>query len=187
MVAVLLAVGLTLAGCTGDRPNDLGPGRPDGSQPSLPGDGGLSLAGVAASDEVPPVDAVLVDAGWPEVAGWIRERNAEGSPVVVNFFASWCEPCIRELPLLIETAERETDIVFLGVNNVDQRALAEDMIAEYGISFPTLRDASGEVVAEVGGRGLPHTVAFDTDGRLVSRVFGELSTTTLGQLLDAVR
>lgn len=166
VTTLLLAIMTVLAACTNEAP---------------------SLAEVASSGDAPPADAVLVDADWPEVAAWIGERNAEGRPVVVNFFASWCPPCVRELPLLIETAERERDVVFLGINHVDQRPLAEAMVAEHGIAYPTLRDSGGDVVAEMGGRGLPHTVVFDTDGRLVGSVAGELSAATLGGLLDRVR
>jgi thiol-disulfide isomerase/thioredoxin len=185
---LLLAMGLLsgLAACAGEEPADFG-ASPGAEAPELPSDRGLDLGAVDEAGAVPTDDAVLEDATWPEVAAWIRRENDAGRPVVVNFFASWCGPCERELPLLIETAEAATDVTFLGINHVDQRPNAEEMVEEYGIPFPTLRDAPGDVVAEVGGRGLPHTVAFDTDGRLVSRVFGELTETNLEGLLSEVR
>lgn len=186
VLAAVSTSALVLAACTSDEPADFG-ASPDAEAPELPSDRGLDLDAVDEVDALPADDAVLEDAGWPEVAAWIRRENEAGRPVVVNFFASWCGPCVRELPLLIATAEAETDVTFLGINHVDQRPTAEDMVAEYAIPYPTLRDAPGDVVAEVGGRGLPHTVAFDTDGRLVSRVFGELTETNLDGLLSEVR
>ena len=185
-VPLLLALLLAVAACS-DAPADFGVAPADDA-PELPSDQGLDLTEVATASDAPPADAVLVDAGWEEVAAWIRRENAEGRPVVVNFFASWCGPCVRELPLLIATAEEEAgEVTFLGINHVDQRELAEEMVDEFGITFPTLRDAAGDVVAEVGGRGLPHTVAFGVDGRLAGRVFGELTPTNLEGLLSEVR
>lgn len=187
LLAASAASLLLLLGCTGDGPADLGEAAPDADAPELPSDRGLDLAAVDVAGDPPPEDAVLVDADWSEVAGWIRRETDADRPVVVNFFASWCGPCVRELPLLIDTAEAEPDVTFLGVNHVDQRDLAEDMVEDFQISFPTLRDPAGDVVAEVGGRGLPHTVAFDADGRLAGRVFGELTPSNLEGLLSEVR
>lgn len=184
----LLSVVAITAACTDDGDvADFGPARPGADQPELPSDGGLELADVRDAEAVPPEDAELAEASWPDAAAWIRRENAAGRPVVVNFFASFCEPCKRELPLLLETAEAESQIAFLGVHTMEQRALGVQMVDEFAIRFPTLHDPTGEVVSEVGGRGLPHTVAFDTEGRLVSRVFGELTEQNLDQLLREVR
>jgi cytochrome c biogenesis protein CcmG, thiol:disulfide interchange protein DsbE len=184
----LLAAALVLAACTGDEIADFGPGAPSADAPELPADAGLDVNDVAAdAGTVPAEDADLAEAAWPEAAAWIARENDAGRPVVVNFFAEFCEPCKRELPLLLETAAAEEDVRFLGVHTNEQLALGEQMVDEYGIDFPTFHDPSGDLIFEVGGRGLPHTVAFDTDGRLVSRVFGELTETSLSQLLDEVR
>jgi thiol-disulfide isomerase/thioredoxin len=184
----LLATAIGLAACSdGGEVADFGPAAPEGEQPELAADRGLDLSDVPEPSSIPPRDAELIEAGWPEAAAWIRRENEAGRPVVVNFFASWCAPCERELPLLIQTARTETDVAFLGINHTDQRPLAEAMIDEYGLDFPTLYDAPGEIAYEVGARGLPTTAAFDTDGRLVSRVFGELNETNLEQLLSEVR
>ncbi|WP_052667220.1 TlpA family protein disulfide reductase [Nitriliruptor alkaliphilus] len=188
VLIALIAVVLGLAACTGEGEiADFGPGVPDDEQPELPADGGLDVNEVAAPGEAPPADAQLEQVDWSEAAAWIRRENEAGRPVVINFFASFCEPCKRELPLLLDTAAAETDVAFLGVHTMEQRELGVQMVDEYDIAFPTFHDPSGDVVFEVGGRGLPHTVAFDTDGRLVSRVFGELTATNLDQLLSEVR
>lgn len=183
----LLALLLGLTACTGDEVVDFGPGAPSDEQPELPADGGLDVSSVEEPASTAPADAHLEEVDWPTAAAWVRSRNEAGQPVVINFFASFCEPCKRELPLLLETAASEPEVAFLGVHTNEQLALGEDMVEEYAIDFPTFHDPAGDVVFEVGGRGLPHTVAFDTDGRLVSRVFGELNETTLDQLLREVR
>jgi thiol-disulfide isomerase/thioredoxin len=185
LVAVVGVVATTA--CTSeDEVADFGPGAPD--EAAVPADSGLDLATVEEPDTVPPPDADLADAGWPEVAAWVKRETDAGRPVVVNFFASWCEPCKRELPLLIATAADESDaVVFVGVDHQDQRELGEQMVEEYGIDYPTLYDAAGDAAFAVGARGMPTTVAFDTDGRLAGRVIGELTDTSLQQLLDEVR
>ncbi|MEX1163338.1 MAG: TlpA disulfide reductase family protein [Nitriliruptor sp.] len=184
----LLVSALVVVACSGDGDiADFGPGAPTADAPELPADRGLDVTTVEEPGEVPPEDAELTEADWPAAAAWIRRENEAGRPVVINFFASFCEPCKRELPLLLDTAARETDVAFLGVHTNEQRALGEQMVEEYGIVFPTLHDPTGDVVFEVGGRGLPHTVAFDTEGRLVSRVFGELTETSLDRLIDEAR
>jgi cytochrome c biogenesis protein CcmG, thiol:disulfide interchange protein DsbE len=185
----LLVLALVLGACTSDgEVADFGPGAPTSDRPELPGDRGLDVGGVEAPDTELPADAVLAEADWPGAAEWVRRENAAGRAVVVNFFASFCEPCKRELPLLLETAAAEADdVAFLGVHTNEQLVLGEEMVDEYGIDFPTFHDPAGDVIFEVGGRGLPHTVAFDTGGELVSRVFGELTETNLDQLLAEVR
>ncbi|MEX0835849.1 MAG: TlpA disulfide reductase family protein [Nitriliruptor sp.] len=147
---------------------------------------GLDLGAVEVAGDPPPRAPVLDAATWPQAAGWLR-RETDARPVVVNFFASFCEPCKRELPLLLDTADAEPDVAFLGVHTYEQRALGERMVREYGITIPTLHDPDADVLAEVGGRVLPYTVAFDTDGRLVGRVIGELTGSSLDELLAEVR
>lgn len=183
-----LATTLVLVGCTGgSQVADFGPGQPTEETADLPGVAGVDLADVPEPDEVPPVDAALAQADWPQTAAWIRRENAEGRAVVVNFFASWCEPCKRELPMLIAAAAAEPEITFLGITYQDQRAASEEMIEEYGVDYPTFDGGAGDAAYEVGALGMPTTVAFDTDGILVARVIGEVNATSLEQMLDEVR
>ena len=57
------------------------------------------------------------------------------------------------------------------------------MLDEHDVAFPTLFDPFGEIAPQVGARGLPHTVAFDEQGRLAGRVFGQLTESSLRELL----
>lgn len=187
VVAVLAAGALLVAGCTDDEPVTFGDVEPDESAP-LPADSGLNIAEVPEPTQpVPSRDAVLEDGGWEETAAWIARENAEGRPVLVNILASWCTPCRVELPLLMETADANPDVAFLGIDHMDRREDAEAFVEEMAISFPTIYDDAGDVAAAVGSRVMPTTVVFDTDGRLAARVFGELSERSLEDLLDAVR
>lgn len=186
-VPLLLAATLVLGACTSGDVADFGAGAPGADAPDLPSDHGLDVTALPAAEDVPPRDAGFEPAGWPQVASWIAREAADDRPVVLNFFASFCEPCKRELPLLLDTADAEEEITFVGIHTNEQQALGARMVDEYDITFPTFHDPAGDVVFELGGRGLPHTVAFDADGRLVSRVFGELTPTNLDRLLAEVR
>jgi len=159
---------------------------PGPDQPPLPADSGLRVEG-AELGLAPPLGSTLTDGGWEEAAAFIA-RNAQGDqPTIINLFASWCAPCEREMPLLNEVADRETGIVFLGIAHLDARSDAERFVAEQQVVFTTVLDLDGAVAAAVGGRGLPVTVAFDRDAVMVGRVFGELTESSLEELVALVR
>jgi thiol-disulfide isomerase/thioredoxin len=187
---LIVAVAAVSVGCgDGGETPVIGPGAaPEGTATDsrVAVSDGLHLDAVDAASDIPGASAELVAVTWPEAAGWIQ-RETDARPVVVNFFASFCEPCKRELPLLLETADAEPDVTFLGVHTYEQRALGERMLDEYGITIPTLHDPDADVLTELDGRVLPYTVAFDRDGRLVGRVIGELTGSTLDELLAQVR
>lgn len=181
------AAALIVVGCgADDGVADFGSGAPS-ADAELPADRGLDLGDVDVASELPPRDAVLGEAGWSEVAGWIRRETDAGRPVLMNLFASWCEPCKRELPLLVDAAAENDDITFVGIDHQDQRANAETMLEDYAVTYPTLYDQAGETAFEVGARGMPTTVVFDRDGQLAGRVIGELTEASLDKLLEEAR
>ena len=137
--------------------------------------------------EPPPRDAVLADGGWDEAAAWIYRENSEGRPVLVNVFASWCVPCRREMPLLLDAFDANTNIAFLGIDHLDQRDNAEQFIDEMGIRFPTIYDVAGDFALTIEARGMPTTVVFDVNGDMVGHLTGELTRASLEELLDKVR
>lgn len=136
---------------------------------------------------VPPRDALLVTGGWPEAAAYIAREADDDRATLVNIFASWCVPCRSEMPLLIEAAKEHDDVAFLGIDHMDRLEDGEEFVAEQAIEFATIHDLEGDVAYAVGSRGLPTTVVFDRDGRLAGRVVGELTATSLNDLLDEVR
>jgi cytochrome c biogenesis protein CcmG, thiol:disulfide interchange protein DsbE len=187
-LAVLAVVAVVaLAGCSsGGEVVDFGAPPPDDA-PSVPADGGLDVSTVATPTEVPPPDADLFPGGWEEAAAWIAREADGGRPTLVNIFASWCGPCEREMPMLIEAAETTPEVAFLGIDHLDRLEDGRAFVDELGIPFATIHDIDGDVAFAVGGRGMPTTVVFDADGQLAGRVVGELTETSLAQLLDEVR
>lgn len=186
LAAIFVALVVSLTGCGSSEVVDFGIAPPaDG--PAVPADSGLDVHDADPPEAVPPRDADLVSGGWPEAAAWIAREAAEDRPVLVNIFASWCGPCAREMPLLLEAADANPDIAFLGIDHVDRYEDGRAFVEEHGVSFATLHDLDGDVAFAVGGRGMPTTVVFDAEGRLAGRVIGELTETSLEQLLDEVR
>ena len=184
LVAVVSAVAVAIS-VPSDDVVDFGLA-PSADAPPLPADDGLRVVDADIS-RAPAPGSVLTDGGWEEASAFVARSAAAGRPTVINLFASWCGPCEREMPLLNRVAGRELGTDFLGVAHLDARADAERFVAEQRVVFTTVLDLGGEVAAAVGGRGLPVTVAFDRDGVMVGRVFGELTEDSLEALLRLVR
>jgi cytochrome c biogenesis protein CcmG, thiol:disulfide interchange protein DsbE len=123
-----------------------------------------------------------------EVAGFDELRSQlVGTPLVVNFWATWCDPCRREMPMLAEAATRYDDRVqFLGVDILDNRDGARRFLADLAIPYPNVFDAQGLIRTSVGSIGQPVTVFYAADGTRLAKVDGELSPSDLQANLDAL-
>ena len=108
--------------------------------------------------------------------GPARPVNAgDGRPTVVNLWASWCAPCVREMPLLQRTADRAGDAVrFVGVDIEDDQASAASLLEATGVRYDQYADPEGDVRNAVRAVGLPVTLVFDARGREVARRLGEI-------------
>ena len=117
----------------------------------------------------------------------VELRSLRGQPVVVNFWASWCVPCRREMRAL-EAAHRELGdrVAFVGVNHQDSRTAALALLDETDVSYPSGRDPSGDVALDYGLRGLPSTVFVAPDGELLATWLGPVDTDGLVQLIEEV-
>ena len=100
-----------------------------------------------------------------------------GRPVVVNFWASWCDACREEAPVLEQAwrTYRDRDVVLLGVNIMDKREDALKFIQEFGVTYPNGPDES-DIYFEYGGTGVPETYFIDKEGKIVLKFMGPLST-----------
>ncbi len=103
-----------------------------------------------------------------------------GRPVVLNFWASWCVPCRKEMPLLEATYHRDSaGVVFVGIDTNDTRSAALAFARETGVSYPLASDPGGTAATNYGLFGLPTTVFIDRTGHIVGREVGELHGDTL--------
>jgi len=101
--------------------------------------------------------------------GEIRLADYRGKAVVLNFWASWCEPCKDEAPLLEETWQRyrEDGLVVLGIDAQDFRVDARKFVERYGLTYPIAYDGNGASLGRFGNTGFPETWFVGRDGRLV--------------------
>lgn len=115
--------------------------------------------------------------------GTVRSSDHEGKVVLVNFWASWCPPCRREIPLLDEMVAElaEEDFVVVGLNADEREEAALDFLQELGgVSFPVA--AGGEELRRrYGYRGLPYTVVLDREHRVAHEIYG------FGDSIDPIR
>ncbi len=100
----------------------------------------------------------------------ISLASLRGKAVVLNFWASWCEPCKDEAPLLEEVWQeyRDRGVVVLGVNAQDFTSDARGFVERYGVTYPVVHDGPGSSLGRYGLTGFPETWWIDARGRLVA-------------------
>lgn len=135
---------------------------------------GSASVGAAA----PAVNMVAFD-GEP-----ITLAQFEGTPVVLNFWATWCPFCVAEMPDF-ESVNQAADgqVQFIGVNIQDDAGAADELAVETGVSYLLTRDPRGVVYSAFGGVAMPTTVFIGADGVLDEVVTGAL---TEGQLSNKI-
>ncbi|WP_347332699.1 TlpA family protein disulfide reductase [Marinimicrobium locisalis] len=107
----------------------------------------------------------------------IRLEEQRGKVVMINFWASWCAPCRKEMPLLDELYDRYKDAGFtlFGVNVEQDPEAAKKFLENVGVSFPILYDPESDVSRTYQVSAMPTTVMVDRDGevRYVNRGYKE--------------
>lgn len=90
-------------------------------------------------------------------------------PVVLNFFASWCAPCLDEMPAF-ETVHQELgdQVNFVGLANLDADDKALEIVERTGVTYPTFTDLDASAITFFGGTQMPTTVFIDTAGKVTS-------------------
>lgn len=137
--------------------------------------GGMALFAVQRSTVNMPV-AVLADLqGAP-----VSLESYAGKPLVLNLWATWCGPCRREMPVLVQAQQAHPAVNFVFANQGETaQEVADYLRAEKMSPAHVLLDAESDVMRQTGARALPTTLFFDANGRLVRAHMGELSRATL--------
>jgi len=120
-------------------------------------------------------------------AGWTLEQE-RGHAVLLNFWASWCEPCLAEMPSLVRAAElhQARGLRVLAANYREAGDTVRHFLDAQGIALDTALDRDGSAAKAFGVHAFPSTVAIDRDGRVRFVVMGECDWTDArsGRWLD---
>jgi cytochrome c biogenesis protein CcmG/thiol:disulfide interchange protein DsbE len=128
-----------------------------------------------------------------KLAGVFRQRGValsdlRGTPVVVNFWASWCVPCQEEAATLERAWQRHArsrGVLFLGLDIQDVTTDAHSFTHHYAIDYPNVRDPSNNVARSYGATGVPETFFINAKGEIVGHIIGSSSTAQLTAGINA--
>jgi cytochrome c biogenesis protein CcmG, thiol:disulfide interchange protein DsbE len=147
---------------------------------------GLLAYGVASQDEDRSFEEAIArgeredapDIELPPLDGGAEQSLTDwrGQVVVLNYWASWCEPCKRESPLLERWHRKisKRNGTVLGVDVLDVTSDAKDFIAKHGLTYPHLKDKDGETMDDFGVIAYPETFVIDPQGRIAATRRGEV-------------
>jgi cytochrome c biogenesis protein CcmG/thiol:disulfide interchange protein DsbE len=147
-----------------------------------------SLDSAVAHGRRPPAPSEHVALPFLDQAGNTSLVGLRGKVVVVNVFASWCDPCKAEAPAL-EQAQRELARrggTILGVTYLDNSSDSQRFVRQQHITYPVVRDVSGSFVRSFGTTGVPETFVIDRDGRVAALRRYQLDAKWLPQVLPRV-
>lgn len=129
--------------------------------------------------QAPQVGELAPDFQLPNLEGQsISLSDFRGEPVLVNFWASWCGPCIYEMPFIQEVYEEwsASGLVVLAINKGESLSTAKDFMQSNNYSFPVLLDISQDVALEYNIWGIPTTFFIDRDGIIQATKVGAFSS-----------
>ncbi|SRR5712692_8281833 len=149
--------------------------------------GEASIAGKSAQDfamdlsdppavaRLPAEASLSAEAGLPaKVAKLTHLSDFKGKVVVLNFWATWCPPCVEEAPALNHLQQRIASRggVIIGVSIDDDPAKYEKFLKDFSVPFPTWRDPSAKVMHDYGTVRIPETYIIDRHGRIARKIIG---------------
>ena len=136
-------------------------------------------ATAAVGEAAPDFTVEIIDGGSFTLSDQI------GAPVVLNFWASWCEPCRTEIPAISAFAESHPEVVVIGVSAQDAELTAREFADEVAASYP-LALGSEEIEDAYPLLGFPATYVIDENGVVVEFFDGIIDEATLDALFDDI-
>ncbi len=131
--------------------------------------------------QMPQAELVRLD-GSP-----VQFGSLVGKPMVVNLWATWCPPCIREMPVLRDAQKNNPEVIFVFANQGESADAIQKFLDREGLNLDNvLLDPRIELSSQTQSQGLPTTLFFDATGALVDRRIGELSAATLAQRIEGI-
>jgi thiol-disulfide isomerase/thioredoxin len=142
-------------------------------------------SGPAAGTSLPTSPSALPAVSLDQFRGMLAAQRDK--PVLLNVWASWCGPCIKEAPALAGLAdEYARRVTFVGLDVNDPVANARAFIAKYRWSFPSVADPKGKVRNGLGYVGQPVTVLYDTQGKTRFVQAGDIDVVRIRKALAGV-
>lgn len=149
---------------------------------------------VAAEMEAMPSSAPAFVATFKTLDGKLMKLEEwKGRVVVLNFWATWCSPCLTEIPHLEAGRKKYTSrgVVFIGAAVEDDADSVRDFAKSHDIGYPVVMAGSGNgitLLQELGNKvaGLPFTMVLDRQGKVVGVKLGILTPARLQQILDSL-
>lgn len=176
---LLLALGLVACG-----------GRPAAEPLPAAGDAVIAVesrlltrgtGGLAPGDLAPDFSYTLADGTTTRLSDW------QGKPVVLNFWATWCLPCVEEMPTIERAyAAGNGDLVVLAVNRNELPAAIARFAPTVGVTFPLIADLGGAIGDRYSVTSLPTTFFIASDGTIAARHIGALSEAQLAERLNSL-
>jgi len=116
-------------------------------------------------------------------------QRYRGRPLLVNFWATWCAPCVKEMPALDALASRFPGVQFIGIG-IDTATNMRDFAAKVPVAYPLLVAGyeGTDILRALGNSagGLPFTVLFDANGKRVQHILGEVEPDALARVLAGI-
>lgn len=118
----------------------------------------------------------------------IHMAALRGKPVVLNFWASWCEPCQSEAPILSAAAKTYAakGVVFIGIAFQTSQKDGEAFLRQHNITYPSGLDPTGDILTNYGITGLPQTLLIDRSGTIVKHFTGQITAATFDPAMQAL-
>lgn len=144
---------------------------------------GCAQVGLAGGNAT-PAPAPAYDFSLETLTGeTITLSDLQGRWVLVNFWATWCKPCVEEMPYLQQIAG-ERNMTVLGVNFNEPPETVVAFVAEHAISFPILMNPDDITLLMYQARSLPRTVVIAPDGTIAHQMIGEINPAEFEVWLD---
>jgi len=160
--------------------------------------GGLTLMGRKSQNAAPPAaprepDPIpaLMQLQMPDLNGAMHSlTDFKGQPMVVNFWATWCAPCVKEMPELDALQKKYPHVRFVGIG-VDTAANMQKFVEKVQVSYPLWVIGAGAIdtLRKLGNPsgGLPFTIVFNADGGINRKILGEIQPDDLNQTLSGLK